>query len=148
MLDVEGRVFAEAELLWNDLVAEIALADEERHDEHARSGKAREDAFDGRFLFPERLAHFGEKFPATQFCRVLIDRRGGTGILLGAVPQHHQRGIAEFIAFHAKGLAQDRPLRKLALQKPTFWLKPFAFLTILSFNCLQNKRNNEKSNLD
>ena len=96
----------------NDFAGEIALADEERHDEHARGGKVRQDVFDLRFLFPERLAHFGKDFPAAQFRRVLINRRGGIGILLRAMAQHHQRGIGEFIAFHAKGLAQDRAVRK------------------------------------
>jgi len=68
-----------------------------------------------RFLLPEGLAHVGENFPAAQFRRVLTDGRGGIGILLRAVTQHHERGIAEFIAVHAKELAQERAVRKLAV---------------------------------
>jgi len=67
------------------------------------------------FLFPERLTNSGEDFPAAQLGRMLINGRGGIGILLRAMAQHHKRGIGEFIAFHAKGLTQDHALRKLAL---------------------------------
>jgi hypothetical protein len=44
-----------------------------------------------------------------------MDGRGRIGILLRAVTQHHERGIAEFIAVHAKELAQERAVRKLAV---------------------------------
>ncbi len=37
----------------------------------------RQHVFDLRFLFPKRLAHFAENFPAAQFRRVLENRRGG-----------------------------------------------------------------------
>jgi hypothetical protein len=40
--------------------------------------------------------------------------------LLRAVTQHHERGIAEIIAVHAKGLAQEPAGRKLTLQKNDF----------------------------
>ena len=106
-----------AKFAGNHFAGEIAFADEQRRDEHARRGNLRQDVFDLRFLFPERLADFGENFPAAQFRRVLINRRGGIGVLLRAVAQHHQRGIGEFIAVHAKGLAQDRAVRKPAFRK-------------------------------
>jgi len=72
-----------------------------------------------RFLFPERLVDFGEKAPAAQFRRVLTDRRGGIGVLLRAVTQHHECGIGKGIV-HAKGLAQERAIRKLAIRKSAF----------------------------
>ena len=113
-------VEAQAELAGDEVAGEIAFADEERCDEDARRGKHREDPLDLRFLFPERLADFGEKVTAAQFRRVLTDRRGGIGVLLRAVTQHHERGIGEFVAVHAKGLAQEQAIRKLALQKKIF----------------------------
>jgi len=72
------------------------------------------------FLFPERFADFGKNFPAAQFRRVLIHRRGRVGVSLRAVAEHHQRGIGEFIAVHAKGLAQDQAIRKLAVGESAF----------------------------
>ena len=118
-------VGAKAELARNDFTGEIAFADEERRNEHPRRGKIRQNLFDLRFLFPERLADFGKNLPAAQFRRVLMDGRGGTGVLLRAVAQHHERGIGELIAVHATGLAQERALCKRAVAKSVFFIETF-----------------------
>ena len=89
------------------------------------------NVFDLRLLFPERLADFGKYVPTAQFRRVLVNRRGGIGVLLRAMAQHHQHGVAEWFAVHAKGLAEDAALRKPAPEK-SFWLKPFFVSSILS----------------
>ena len=67
----------ETQFLRDDFRAEIAFADEQRDDENSRSGDSGEDAFDMRFLFPERLMDPGKYVPAAQFRRVLVNRRGG-----------------------------------------------------------------------
>lgn len=69
--------------------------------------------------------HGGKDFPAAQLGRMLVNRRGGIGILFRAMAQHHEHGLGEFIAFHAKGLAQDRAVRKLALLKIGFLIETF-----------------------
>jgi hypothetical protein len=119
------EVGAKAELVGNDFTGEIAFADEERRNEHPRREKIRQNFFDLRFLFPERLADFGKNPPTTQFRRVLMDGRGGTGVLLRAVTQHHERGIGELIVIHATGLAQERTLRKRAVAKNVFFIETF-----------------------
>ena len=80
-----------------------------------------QDFFDLRFLFPERLADVGENFPAAQFRRVLVHRRGGIGVLLRAMAQHHQRGVGKVFIVHAKGLAQEPIIRKRVFPKDIFW---------------------------
>ena len=105
-------MFAKAEFARNYFAAEIALADEERRDEHARRGKFGQDILDLRLLLPERLPDCAEDSTPSQFGRVLEDRRGGICVLPGAMPEHHQRGIGEFIAFHTKGLVNDLFIRK------------------------------------
>ncbi len=79
----------------NDFGAEIAIADEERHDEHAWRGNFRENFFDVRLLLPERFMHLGKNPATAQFRRVLDDRRGGLVVQLRPVAEQHQRGIAE-----------------------------------------------------
>ncbi len=115
------------------LLREIAFADKERRDENARRGNVRQYPFDLRFLFPERLADFGKNLPAAQFRRVLMDGRGGTGVLLRAVAQHHERGIGELIAVHATGLAQERALCKQAVAKSVFLIETFFRFEHLKF---------------
>ena len=60
----------------NDIGGEIAFTDEERNDENFRFRDVRQHVFDLRFLFPERLAHFGEEIASPLFGRVLVDGRG------------------------------------------------------------------------
>ena len=104
----------EAQLGRDDFGAEIALADEQRHDEHARGDDFGEHGFDVRFLFPERLAHFRKDFPLTQFRRVLVHRRGGLVVQRRAVAEHNQRGVGEIFVLHG-GIFAGRPAaRKLA----------------------------------
>ena len=90
-----------AEFARDDFADEIAFADEQRHDERARRGNFRQNLFDLRFLFPERLADFGENLPPAQFRRMFKNRRGGIFILRRAVAQHHQRSVGEIVTVHA-----------------------------------------------
>jgi hypothetical protein len=62
-----------------------------------------------------------------------MDRRGGIGVLLRAVTQHHERGIGELIAVHAKGLAQERAVRKLGVGKSVFFVETFLPFEHLKF---------------
>jgi hypothetical protein len=72
----------------------------------------RQNLFDLRFLFPECLADGGENFPAAQFRRVLVNRRGGTVILHRAVAEHHQCGLGEIFIVHTARLAHKPNVRK------------------------------------
>ena len=65
-----------------------------------------------RLLFPERLTHLREDFPAAQFRRVLENRRGGLIVQDRAVAKEDQRGIGEIITLHASKLAQPGADRK------------------------------------
>ena len=105
-------VGGKAKLAGDDFVAEVTFADEQRHDEYARCGNLRQNLFDLRLLFPERLADFGENFPSAQFRRVLVNRRGGIVILRRAVAQHHQCGLGEIFTVHAPRLAHAQTVRK------------------------------------
>ena len=51
----------------------------------------------GAPLFPERLAHFTENFPATQFCCVLENRSGGLVVQTGSVTKNHQRVTGKLV---------------------------------------------------
>ena len=99
----------------------MAFADEQGRDEDARRKNLGQDFADLRFLFPERLADTGENLPAAQFCGVLIDRRGGIGILLRAMSQHHQPGIGKVLSAHPKGLTQEPAVRKPPIRRPSGW---------------------------
>ena len=94
------------QFLWNDFCAEIAFADKQRRDENSWRGNFRQNFFDLRFLFPERLAHLREEAPAAQFRRVPENRRGGSGVQIRAVAHHHECGVGEIIAVHAQWLAR------------------------------------------
>ena len=98
-------VSGKAEFARDDFVAEVTFADEQGHDEHARRRNFGQDFFDLRFLFPERLADGGENFPAAQFRRVLVNRRGGTVILHRTMAEHHQCGLGEIFTVHTARLA-------------------------------------------
>ena len=107
----DGR---KAQFFRDDFGAEIAFADEKRHDEDARRGDFSENFFDVRFLFPERFANFGEDFPAAQFRRVLQNRRGGLVVQGRAVAENDQRRIGKVLTVHPLELAQGQAVRKPA----------------------------------
>ena len=122
--------------------AEIAFADEQRRDENARRGNFRQNFFDLRFLFPERLADFGKNFPAAQFRRVLEDRRGGMFVQRRAVAEHHQRGIGKIFAFARGKVGADRAPTASRRPPDDFLLKPFAGFWRLKFKL--SERNQAK----
>ena len=65
---------AQAQRPWNDLLAEIPFADEERHEEYARRRDARQSLRQPGRLPPERLADFSKMVSPPQ-CGSMLENR-------------------------------------------------------------------------
>jgi hypothetical protein len=96
----------QAQFARNDLLAEIAFADQQRRDEHPPRAESRQHLFHLRFLLPERLAHLGEKVPAPQLAGVLVNRRARFDALRRTMSEHNNRRIQEIVSRHRQWLTR------------------------------------------
>lgn len=106
---------AEAELARDDLLGEVAFADEQRHDEDPRRGRAAQDAGEGRMLLPEALDHLCEDAAAAQFIGMLEGRRRRIGVQRRTMAREHERGVGE-VGVHRS--AEDGPERRRCKASP------------------------------
>jgi hypothetical protein len=113
--EIRLAVRAKTQLAGNDLLGEIAFADEEWHNENAGRENSAQDAGNARFEFPKAFDDLAEDFAAAQFIGVLIGGRAGIGVEGRAVARQNQRGIGEFTFTHGLWLTEEQRKRKLAL---------------------------------
>jgi hypothetical protein len=109
---------AQAEFPRNDLFGEIAVADEQRHDENSRCKDAAHYPADGRFKLPKAFRDLRKQFASAQLIRVLVGRRGGLRVEGGAVADENQRGVGKGIVRHDQWLADGSRMGKFATELP------------------------------
>jgi hypothetical protein len=95
-------VVAQAQLAWNDLLGEIAFADEQGDDENARREHTAQHAAHVRLQFPEALEDLRKQTSPAQLVRVLISGCARLRVQRGAVSDENQGGIGKLCALHGQ----------------------------------------------
>ena len=85
----------EAEFARDDLLGEVAGADEIRDDVNLRGARLPQRLAKIGFFLPETDVDLGEDAAPPQFLRMLVGGRAGIGIECRAMPEQQQRRFAE-----------------------------------------------------